>query len=68
MESEKRIPSKEELIDKGIFYHVEKKEIYFSVKELKKQYSFLKTHKADRKEFKVEEKSFTGIKIQNVFI
>lgn len=68
MEAEKRIPSKEELIDAGISYHLDNKEIYFSVKELKKEFGFAKNHKADQKSFEVGEEKFVGVKQKNLFL
>ena len=68
MEAEKRIPSKEELISFGISYHLDNKEIYFSVKELKKEFGFVKSHKADQKSFEVEGKTFVGVKQKNLFL
>lgn len=68
MATEKRIPSKEDLINAGISYHLDNKEIYFSVKELKKEFGFAKSHKADQKPFDVEDKTFVGVKQKNLFL
>jgi len=68
MATEKRIPTTEELIDKGISYHLDNREVYFSVKELKKEYGFTKSHKADQKSFDVEDKTFVGVKQKNLFL
>jgi len=68
MATEKTIPSKEDLINAGISYHLDNKEIYFSVKELKKEFGFAKSHRADQKSFEVEDKTFVGVKQKNLFL
>ncbi len=68
MGAEKKLPTREDLVGAGVSYHLDGNDIYFSSKELKKKYSFVKHHKSDEKTFEVEDKPFTGIKAQNLFI
>lgn len=62
------IPTREQLINEGVDYVVEGKEIYFSVKELESKYKFLKSHEADQKTFQKDNKDFIGVKLSNLFI
>ena len=63
---ENKMPTVEELINEGVPYHVEKREVYFSTKDLKEKYPLLKSHKVDRKKFDLEE-DFVGVKLKNLF-
>jgi hypothetical protein len=64
-ESEVRIPTRVELVQAKITFKSEGNNIYFSVKELKKQYPFLTNHNHDEKTF---DDDFVGIMIQDVSI
>ena len=62
------LPAQEDLITNGISYHIENREVYFSVKELKKKYPSVSHNKADERKFDIEGEKFTGIKAQNLFV
>ena len=61
----KVIPTRIELVQAKIPFKVEGANVYFSVKELKKEYPFLKNHDFDEKKF---EDDFVGIMISDLTI
>ena len=62
---EKKIPTRVELVQAKIPFKSEGNNVYFSVKDLKKQYPFLTNHDHDEKKF---DDDFVGIMIQDVSI
>lgn len=64
-EVEVRIPTRVELVQAKIPFKSEGNNVYFSVKDLKKQYPFLTNHDFDEKTF---DDDFVGIIIQDVLI
>lgn len=61
----KAIPTRIELVQAKIPFKVEGNNVYFSVKELKKQYPFLTNHDFDEKTF---DDDFVGIMIDDLSI
>ena len=64
-EVEVKIPTRVELVQAKIPLKAEGNNVYFSVKDLKKQYPFLTNHDHDEKKF---DDDFVGIMIQDVSI
>lgn len=64
-EVEVRIPTRAELVQAKIPFKTEGNNIYFSVKDLKKQYPFLINHDFDEKTF---DDDFVGIMIDDLSI
>ena len=62
---EKKIPTRIELVQAKIPFKSEGNNVYFSVKDLKKEYPFLTNHDHDEKKF---DDGFVGIMIQDVSI
>ena len=62
---EVKIPTRVELVQAKIPLKAEGNNVYFSVKDLKKQYPFLTNHDHDEKTF---DDGFVGIMIQDVSI
>ena len=62
---EVKIPTRVELVQAKIPFKTEGANVYFSVKDLKKQYPFLTNHDHDEKKF---DDDFVGIMIQDVSI
>jgi cysteinyl-tRNA synthetase len=61
----KAIPTRVELVQAKISFKAEGNNIYFSVKELKKEYPFLTNHNHDEKKF---DDDFVGIMISDLQI
>jgi hypothetical protein len=61
----KAIPTRVELVQAKIPLKAEGNNVYFSVKDLKKQYPFLTNHDHDEKKF---DDDFVGIMIQDLQI
>lgn len=62
---EVKIPTRVELVQAKIPFKTESANVYFSVKDLKKEYPFLTNHDHDEKKF---DDGFVGIMIQDVSI
>lgn len=62
---EKKIPTRIELVQAKIPFKSEGNNVYFSVKDLKKEYPFLTNHDHDEKKF---DDGFVGIMIQDLQI
>ena len=62
---EKKIPTRIELVQAKIPFKNEGNNVYFSVKDLKKEYPFLTNHDHDEKKF---DDGFVGIMIQDLQI